>query len=80
MPRQLNRHEFFGIEYRPCTYRDSLVAGYRWYRVSHHRPSGMEYSEQHCEKFRTLRDCRDDARYCSDMRSVVAEQEPTRCQ
>ena len=72
MTRKLNSHEFHGITYLPCTSQYSRDAGQRWYRVTTHEPSGMMYSEEGSQRFRTLRDCREDAEYVSQQRSLVA--------
>ena len=63
-------HTFLGIEYRPTSLRENRIAGLRWYRVAHHSPSGMEYSEECCHKLRTLADCRRDAAYVKSTESA----------
>lgn len=65
-------HTFRGIVYLPCSSLDARSAGYRWYRVTTHYATGLDYSEQHSPKFRTLRDCREDAEYVDQQRSLVA--------
>lgn len=60
---QRKSHTFRGIEYRPTSSAENRIAGLRWYRVAHHSPSGLEFSEECCHKLRTLADCRRDAEY-----------------
>lgn len=70
---KLNTHEFHGVTYLPCSSADAKAAGYRWYRLSKHDSTGLNYSEEHSAKFRTLRDCEEDAIDYSRMRSLVAD-------
>ena len=72
MTRKLNSHEFSELTYLPCSSCDAIDAGYRWYRVTTHHATGMTYGEQHSQQLRTLRDCREDAEYVSQQRSLVA--------
>lgn len=62
-----------GSEYRPCEWADSRKAGYRWYRVTLHGKTGMEWSEQHSPKFRTKAECVEDSIDRERQRYLAAE-------
>jgi hypothetical protein len=47
-----------GTEFRPCEWQDSKAAGSKWYAVTLHPLTNMEYSEQHSPRFATKEDCR----------------------
>ena len=40
---------------------DSLQAGYRWYAVTFHNKTKMEWDERNSPKFRTKAECREHA-------------------
>jgi hypothetical protein len=53
---RLKTHRYRGYEIRPTTYAQHPE---RWYIVSHHGPSGIEWDEQECKRCWTLQQARE---------------------
>ena len=51
----MKTHTYFGRTILPCSYQSSIRAGFRWYLVSLHVPTGIPWGEENSSRFRSLR-------------------------